>query len=247
MHRLALVVLLAACGGSGTEQSTAVPMGERPARVTVTLFEGSLEVANGDEIRIEARSPRSGEIEELLQAQGGRDVLSIAPPEAAREWPIDARITLPAGIDLGIVTRGASVDVAGRWGTVRVRTQSGAATVRVDGLAGATVKTTSGRIDFETRTVPEAEVSCTSTSGDVSVRVPAAFTGGVQVSGAPDRVTVPEHPRHARMMWGPERRNVKGWVGDVPAQEQIDDPDWKQRPSVFARTTEGAADFRLLD
>lgn len=235
--RFAAAILLAlplvSCGSEPEATSSTLPAdGATRLRVLVVGGRVTVRTDSAGTMRVEAKGKVDVAAEGSdLVVRGGEDLASL-------------EVTVPAGLDLDLMGRGAEVTVEGAWGRLKVKTMDGAIKVRA-AAAGGHIGTVTGAIDVACSQPPETDLGIESDGGDLAVRIPEAFHGGVQVGGAKGKIEIVPHKRQTRMVWDPDETNVKGWVGPVPSQAEIEDPDWKDRPSVIVRTKTGSVRFEL--
>lgn len=123
-----------------------------------------------------------------LSSVSGRIVVTGSPSELAAEsmdGGIDVRVTSPL---VRLKSAGGTIVLRGTVEDATVSTVSGAATAVLTGLARARMEAVSGHLTFDATLLPGGNYSLESHSGDIDIRIPAAFDGEVELTALEGRV-----------------------------------------------------------
>lgn len=240
---LLLLLLLAACGGeeySGVFDDAAV-MGKA----------GAVHVA-GIHARVRVRAGPPGRIEVLVRSPGklpdapveflgrGESVLVTLDPEVAKRAGTEIDVAAPGGMNLQVLGGDGDVDVSGSWRRLVVRTSNGAISARVDRADHGEMESHSGAVEFAASgSGPTGDFSAESIRGNVTVRVPASWSGQIKVASQTGKLDVPPHG-NLRTLWEEDRKGLVGHVGAAPRKGAV-------LPSLWARSATGDVSFRLLE
>jgi len=134
-----------------------------------------------------------------LSSVSGRIVVSGSPTELTAEsmdGGIDVRVTSPL---VRLKTAGGTIVLRGQVEDATISTVSGAATAVVTGLARARMEAVSGHLTFEAALLPGGNYTLESHSGDIDIRLPAAYDGAVELTALEGRVvnTLNASPVHS--------------------------------------------------
>lgn len=167
-----------------------------------------------------------------------KGVITVAVSDEAKDREIILEITAPPGLDISAGCRDAAVDVTGEWGSLDIRTTSGAIAARVDRVASGTLESASGAIEFAVLGPgPTGDFTAKSISGDVTVRLPAPWGGQVHFLTQTGTLDVPPHSNF-RTKWDEDGKGVVGHVG--PPREK-----GAPLPTVWGTSASGLVSFRI--
>jgi len=237
---IAIFALAAGCGGSW---SASFPMGvTADSKLSVSAYKGTVRL----------RESRSGQIEVVVRGKApvpldqavaftivaepdgpGRH-LAVVP--AAMDAELDLEVAAPAGIRLYCSCSAADVQVSGAWSLLRVVT-AGTIDARVDATAGS-LRSQRGDVRLDARGAgPTGELRAESTSGNVSVTLPARWTGQLKFRTQTGKLDVPTH-KGLQTIWD---ENLKGVVGRLGGRREEDGP----LPTVWGVSGTGNVLFRV--
>jgi hypothetical protein len=216
---LPALLLAVGCGGGGPSWSTSFGIGPASAetKLTVSAWKGKVRLRNGGPgvlgVTVRGKPPVPHERLVTFSADGKTPVGApgIRIDEAAKDSDLEIEIAAPPGISLVCSCAEADVSVSGSWGHLQVAT-GGAIDVRVDAAESGSLKSRRGAIAYAAATGPSGELRAESTSGDVSVTLPAQWNGQLKFQTQSGRLDVPQH-ESLRTIWDEDRKGVVGHLG----------------------------------
>ncbi len=200
-------------------------------------------VGNGPPGRIEVlvRSPGKLPAVPVEFARRGEGVLVALAAELSKRDGTEIEVKAPAGFDLQVMGGDGAAEVSGSWRRLVVRTSNGAITAHVDRADHGEVESHAGAVGFEARVAgPTGDFSAQSLRGNVTVRVPASWSGQIKVASQSGKLDVPTHG-NLRTLWEEDRRSLVGHVGAAPPE------GGSVLPSLWARSAAGDVSFRLAE
>jgi hypothetical protein len=219
MAALPLVLLLFAAGCGGT-WSTSRDIGAETS-LMVFAWKGKVVVRNGapGKLKVSVRGRAPVALDEVVQfaimtrSSGCGPGIEIA--DAAKDADLVLEIAAPPGIELVCACSAADVRLSGAWGRVQVTT-GGSIDASVDEVTSGLLESRKGSIGFAAGKGPVGELSVKAASGDVSVTLPAGWSGQVHLLTQAGKLEVPEH-RHLRGVLDTTGKGFVGELGPAPA------------------------------
>lgn len=245
MRAVVLLPLLAACSVETTYAVTiddAEKLG-RARTISVAAHQAAAVIRSGPPGRIEASVRYRGAAAEpaltlVTKGDDGGTILVQLAGELSRREGSALTVTAPAGMELHIVGADAAVEIHGEWSRVDASTGEGAISAHVDRLDRGELRSHAGAVALVAKgRGPAGEVTARSTSGDVSVTLPAAWKGQLKFQTQTGKLDVPPH-KNLETIWDAGDKGVVGRMG--PALE----PGMKP-PTVWGLSGSGSVSFRV--
>jgi hypothetical protein len=215
--RAPLFLLLAACGAKSSFSATfddAEALRRAPG-VVVFAIHATVRVRSGPEGRIDAtfRWPGSSRAAALSFEDNRGEGIMVRPDAAlAKQAGAELEVTVPAGMAIQVLGGKGPVDISGAWSRLKVLTEEGAITARVDRADSGELRSHSGAVDLVAKGGPTGELTARSTSGEVSVTLPAAWKGQLKFQTQTGKLHVPTHGNLATI-WDENKKGVVGRMG----------------------------------
>jgi hypothetical protein len=213
-----LLLLLAACGAKRSF-SAAFDDAEalrRAPGIVVVAFNAAVRVRSGPDGRVDAtvRWAGPGESAALSFKEIPGEGIMVRPDEVlAKQGGTEIEVTAPAGMGIQVLGGKGPVDISGAWSRLRILTEAGAITAHVDRADSGELRSHSGAVELvASGPGPTGELTAKSTSGAVSVTLPAQWNGQLKFQTQTGKLDVPTHG-NLQTIWDENKKGAVGRMG----------------------------------
>jgi len=159
---------------------------------------------------------------------------------------LDLVVIVPKGVNVDVVVNEGGIRLEGTFGLTRATCKNGDVIADPLQTAGGALKTLNGDVRIVlTGPKIEADLKCETVTGDVSLSIPLAFRGPINLRSGSARIDYGDKPKMLLKL-SADRRSARGFAGNRMSEAELDAANESGRwpPGIWGNAGKGRVVFR---